>query len=185
VVGCGGVGANAVWGAATAGAARVIVVDPSPVKEGLSKRFGATHWFPTMAAAAEPVRELTWGVRADEVVVAVGELQPEIVQEALTLTAKGGVVVPACLGRVSMDAVALKPFWPAMLEKQIRGTVFRGCNPRTDIPRILDLDKEGRYPLEELVTKEYRLDEVNGGYADMLAGTTIRGLIRFDESDRR
>jgi S-(hydroxymethyl)glutathione dehydrogenase / alcohol dehydrogenase len=183
VVGCGGVGANAVWGAAMAGAARVIVVDPSPVKESLSKQFGATHWFPSMAAAAEPIRELTWGVMADKVIVTVGELQPEMVQEALTLTSKGGIMVLACLGKVSIDKVAMKPFWLSMLQKQIRGTVFGGCNPRTDIPRILDLYKEGRYPLEQFVTKEYRLEEVNTGYADMLAGTIIRGLIRFDESD--
>jgi S-(hydroxymethyl)glutathione dehydrogenase / alcohol dehydrogenase len=181
VVGCGGIGANAVWGAAMAGAARVIVVDPA--KEAPSKQFGATHWFPTMAAAVEPIRELTWGVMADKVIVAVGELQPEMVEEALTLTSKGGVMVLTGLGKVSIDRVAMQPFWLSMMQKQIRGTVFGGCNPRTDIPRILDLYKEGRYPLDRFVTKEYRLDEVNTGYADMLAGANIRGLIRFDESD--
>jgi S-(hydroxymethyl)glutathione dehydrogenase/alcohol dehydrogenase len=56
-------------------------------------------------------------------------------------------------------------------------------NPRSDIPRILDLYKEGRYPLEQLVTKEYSLEQVNDGYADMLAGTNVRGLIRYGESD--
>jgi NDMA-dependent alcohol dehydrogenase len=183
VVGAGGIGTNAVIGASMAGASRVVVVDPAPVKESLTKRFGATHWFPSMAAALEPLRELTWGVMADKVIVSVGEVHAEMVQEALELTAKGGTVVITGLSKASVDHVALQPFWLSMLQKQIRGTVFGGMNPRSDIPRILDLYKAGRYPLEDLVTKEYRLEQVNEGYADMLAGVNVRGLIRYGESD--
>ncbi len=183
VVGAGGIGTNAVHGASSAGAARVIVVDPAPVKESLTKNFGATHWFASMEAALEPVREMTWGVMADKVILAVGELQPEMVQQALALTAKGGVLVVTCLGKVSIDHVALEPFWLSMMSKQIRGTVFGGMNPRSDIPRILDLYKAGRYPLEQLVTREYRLDQVNEGYTDMLAGVNVRGLIRYGQDD--
>lgn len=183
VVGAGGIGSNAVIGAAMAGASRIVVVDPSPVKESLTKGFGATHWFPSMDAALEPVRELTWGVMADKVIVAVGELHPEMIQQALELTSKGGTVVVTGLSKVAVDHVALQPFWLSMLQKQIRGTVFGGMNPRSDIPRILDLYKAGRYPLEQLVTKEYRLDQVNEGYADMLAGVNVRGLIRYGADD--
>jgi NDMA-dependent alcohol dehydrogenase len=183
VVGAGGIGSNAVLGAAMAGAARVVVVDPAPVKESLTKQFGATHWFPSMADALEPVRELTWGLMADKVIVSVGELHAEMVQEALELTSKGGTVVLTGLAKADLDNVALQPFWFSMLQKQIRGTVFGGMNPRSDIPRILDLYKAGRYPLDALVTKEYPLEQVNEGYADMLAGVNVRGLIRYGESD--
>lgn len=183
VVGAGGIGSNAVLGASMAGACRVLVVDPAPVKEQLTKSFGATHWFPSMESATEPLREMTWGVMADKVIVSVGELQAEMVQQALDLTAKGGTLVLTGLGKVAIDHVALQPFWLSMMQKQIRGTVFGGMNPRSDIPRILDMYKDGRYPLEQLVTKEYRLEQVNDGYADMLAGVNVRGLIRYDESD--
>jgi NDMA-dependent alcohol dehydrogenase len=183
VVGCGGIGTNALHGASMAGAARVVAVDPAPVKESLSKAFGATHWFPSMTAALDPVREMTWGVMADKVIVAVGEVHPDMVQEALNLTSKGGVMVLTGLGKASIEQVAMQPFLFSMMQKQIRGTVFGGMNPRTDIPRILDLYKEGRYPLEQLVTREYRLDQINEGYADMLGGTNIRGLIRYGDDD--
>lgn len=183
VVGAGGIGTNAVYGAAQAGAARVVVVDTAPVKESLTKSFGATHYFRSMDAALEPLREMTWGVMADKVIVCVGELHGEMIQQALDLTSKGGTVVLTGLGKVNIDHVALQPFWLSMMQKQIRGTVFGGMNPRSDIPRILDLYKEGRYPLEQLVTKEYPLEKVNDGYADMLAGTNVRGLIRYGESD--
>jgi S-(hydroxymethyl)glutathione dehydrogenase/alcohol dehydrogenase len=183
VVGCGGIGSNALHAASMAGAARVVAVDTAPAKESLSKAFGATHWFPSMAAAIEPVREMTWGVMADKVIVAVGELHPEMVEQALTLTAKGGTMVLTGLGKASIEQVAMQPFWFSMMQKQIRGTVFGGMSPRTDIPRILELYLEGRYPLEQLVTREYRLDQVNEGYADMLAGSNVRGLIRYGNDD--
>jgi S-(hydroxymethyl)glutathione dehydrogenase/alcohol dehydrogenase len=44
---------------------------------------------------------------------------------------------------------------------------------------MLELHQAGQLKLEELVTREYILDEVNQGYADMHAGVNIRGLIRF------
>jgi len=183
VVGCGGIGMNAVMASVLAGASRVIAVDPSPVKEKLTQEFGATHWFASMEAAVEPVREMTWGVMADKVILSVGEVQPEMIEQALSLTSKGGTMVLAGLGKVSIAEVSLQPFWLSMMQKQIRGTVFGGMNPRTDIPRLVDMFKAGIYPLDKLVTKEYRLDQINDGYADMLAGTNVRGLIRYTDSD--
>ncbi|MGO9156069.1 alcohol dehydrogenase, partial [Mycobacterium sp.] len=66
-----------------------------------------------------------------------------------------------------------------LYEKQVRGSLFGSSNPRRDIPRMLELHQAGQLKLEELVTREYTLDEVNQGYADMHAGVNIRGLIRF------
>jgi S-(hydroxymethyl)glutathione dehydrogenase / alcohol dehydrogenase len=48
-----------------------------------------------------------------------------------------------------------------------------------DIPRLLDLYRQGRLKLGELVTKTYRLEEVNDAFADMTAGATARSLIVF------
>ena len=183
VAGCGGIGMNAIQGALAAGASRVIAVDPAPEKQHLAKSFGATAWFPTMADALEPVRELTWGTMANKVIVCVGVLQPAMVQEALDLTSKGGRVVLTGLGEAGMAQVSLAPFWLSMMQKEICGTVFGGCNARRDIPRILDMYKAGAYQLEQLVTREYRLNQVNDGYHDMLAGVNVRGLIVYSDSD--
>lgn len=64
-------------------------------------------------------------------------------------------------------------------EKQLRGSLFGSSSPRRDIPRLLELHRAGQLKLDELVTREYTLEEVNQGYADMHAGVNIRGLIRF------
>ena len=37
----------------------------------------------------------------------------------------------------------------------------------------------GELMLDELVTREYTLDDINKGYQDMLDGRNIRGVIRF------
>jgi len=64
-------------------------------------------------------------------------------------------------------------------EKQVRGSLFGSSNPQDDVPKLLSLYCSGLLKLDELVDREYRLEELNEGYEDMLAGRNIRGLIRF------
>ena len=59
------------------------------------------------------------------------------------------------------------------------GSCLGGSNGRRDIPRLLELHRAGQLKLEELITREYTLEEVNQGYEDMHAGLNLRGLIRF------
>jgi len=61
--------------------------------------------------------------------------------------------------------------------RRLQGALFGGANPLYDIPRILALYRSGDIKLDELVTRRYRLDEVNEGYRDMLDGKNIRGVI--------
>jgi S-(hydroxymethyl)glutathione dehydrogenase/alcohol dehydrogenase len=60
------------------------------------------------------------------------------------------------------------------------GTLYGASNPQVEIPRVLWLYKHGQIKLDELITRRYRLDQVNEGYADMLAGKNIRGVLTFD-----
>jgi Zn-dependent alcohol dehydrogenase len=64
-----------------------------------------------------------------------------------------------------------------LFEKRIQGALFGGGNPFKEIPRMLDLYRDGRLKLDELVTTRYRLEEVNQGYQDLRDGKNIRGLI--------
>ena len=58
-------------------------------------------------------------------------------------------------------------------------TLFGSCNPKSDIPRLAGLYEAGLLRLDEMVTRRYRLDEINDAYADLLAGELIRGVIDF------
>ena len=69
---------------------------------------------------------------------------------------------------------------PGMLigyQRRIQGAIFGACNPLFDVPRLLSLYRTGDLKLDELITRTYRLDEVNQGYQDMLDGKNIRGVI--------
>ncbi|MGA8370263.1 MAG: alcohol dehydrogenase, partial [Acidimicrobiales bacterium] len=68
----------------------------------------------------------------------------------------------------------------AMYQKEVRGVVFGAGNPRYDIPNLLALYRTGQLKLDELITKTYRLDQINQGYQDMLDGVNIRGVITFE-----
>ncbi len=67
----------------------------------------------------------------------------------------------------------------SMMNKEIKGTIFGSTNPRDEIPLLLELYRQGVLQLDELITRRYSLDQVNQGYADMLSGVNVRGVIEF------
>ena len=67
-----------------------------------------------------------------------------------------------------------------LMEKQVVGSLFGSANPRADIPKLLELWRDGQLDLDGLVTKTYTLDGVNDGYDDMRAGKNIRGVMVYD-----
>lgn len=183
IMGAGGVGMNSVQGAASAGAKRVVVIDPVEAKRKWSMDFGATHTFESVDAAMEPLNELTWGRMAEKVIIAVGHILGEHVQQAMSLTGKGGRVVVTGMGSAMDIDVKLSLFGMTLLQKDLQGAIFGGCNPRSDIPWILSMYQEGRLNLDDLITQTYTLEDINQGYADMRNGKNIRGLIRYTDAD--
>ena len=183
VMGCGGIGQNAIQGAKMAGARYIVAVDPVAFKRDFAKTMGATHTFASMAEAMEPVSEITWGAMADKVIISVGRIRGEYVEEALQMTKKGGTSVVTGMGSLTETDVQLNLFMLTMMQKRLQGAIFGGANPRYDIPNLLRHYMEGNLKLDELITRTYRLEDINQGYADMNAGTNIRGVILYGEQD--
>lgn len=177
VVGVGGIGINAVQGAAMAGAKRVIAVDPVEMKREKAMELGATHTFASMEEAFPAVTELTWGQMADKVIMTPGVLYGDMMQLATSLAGKGGTIVVTAIAPMTQTQSAVNLFELAMWNKEIKGTIFGSLNPRHDIPSLLGLYREGQLKLDELITRRYTLDQINQGYADLRAGTNIRGVI--------
>ena len=177
IYGIGGVGINAVQGAAMAGATHVIAVDPLQNKLAMAKRLGATHSVDTAEEAHQIARDLTRGVGADSAIVTVGVLHEEVVSSAVEAIRKGGTVVLTGMGSLSEKSVHLPGTSLGLYKKSIRGTVFGDCNPTTDIPMLLGLARSGQLNLAELITQRYSLENVNDGYDDLLAGKNVRGLV--------
>lgn len=179
VIGAGGVGLNACQGALHAGAAEIIVVDPVEAKIAAASTFGATAGFTSGEEATEYVKSLRQG-GADHVILSAGA--PGLAETGHAMLRKGGVLTICALGhpsRFRLD-LALAPF--VMQNQTIRGSAIGTSNVRADIYRLIDLHRRGRLKLTELVTRTYRLDEINAGFEDMLSGRNLRGLILHDDS---
>jgi Zn-dependent alcohol dehydrogenase len=148
-----------------------------PFKREQAKLFGATHTAASMEEASGVVSELTRGVMADVAVCTIGIVEGSMIQPLTDLISKGGRAVLTGMARNSQSEVTLGLQLFSLFEKTLYGTVYGGCNPRSDIPRLAALYQAGRLQLDELITRTYSLDQVNDGYADMLAGKNIRGII--------
>ncbi|MFX1758548.1 zinc-containing alcohol dehydrogenase [Rhodococcus gordoniae] len=183
VIGVGGVGINSVQGAAHAGARFVVAIDPVEFKRQKAKEFGATHVFASIEEAAPVIGEITWGQMADVTVITVGEITGDIIGPALGLTAKGGQVVVVGMGHATDSQVTMSLFELTLLQKRLQGAIFGGTGPRSQIPRLLELYRNGQLDLDNLVTKTYKLEDINEGYADMHAGKNLRGVVLYGEDD--
>jgi S-(hydroxymethyl)glutathione dehydrogenase/alcohol dehydrogenase len=177
VVGIGGIGINAVQGAAMAGAKRVIAVDPLEFKREKAMEFGATHTFASMEEAFPEVTDLTMGQMADKVIMTPGVLYGELMAMATQLAGKGSTIVVTGLAPITQTESSVNLFELAMWQKEIKGTIFGSLNPRAEIPNLLSMYREGTLKLDELITKTYPLSEINDGYAAMRSGENIRGVV--------
>jgi NDMA-dependent alcohol dehydrogenase len=179
VVGAGGIGTGAVQGARIGGAAQIVAVDPVEFKQKSALQFGATHTAATAAEALDLVRDLTYGVMADAVVVSPSLITPDDVRDALQLTRKGGTCVLTGMTSQLTRSVNIDLQDFILMNKSLAGTVFGSCNPRADISRLAKLFMTGQLQLDEMITRRYRLDEINDAYDDLLNGQIIRGIIDF------
>lgn len=178
VVGAGGIGVNAIQGAALAGARHIVAVDTVDFKREQAMVFGATHTASSVEEAAELVGQITWGANADKTIITVGVGSGDLVGPVLGMTAKGGRCVHTSVAPIDENEVTMSLFDLTLQQKQLVGSIFGSANPRFDIPRLLRLYQEGRLKLDELVTRDYDLSEINQGYADMNDGKNIRGFVR-------
>jgi NDMA-dependent alcohol dehydrogenase len=179
VMGVGGIGINAVQGAAHAGATNVIAVDPVAFKREKALEMGATHAFEDMAKADEFAKSVTNGQGADAAIVTVGVVKGEHVAQAFSAIRKAGTVVVTGLGNIADVGVPISLGELTLFQKRIQGSLFGASSPSADIPRQVQMYVDGRLKLDELVTTEYGLDDIARGYEDMHAGKNIRGVIRY------
>jgi NDMA-dependent alcohol dehydrogenase len=179
VMGTGGIGINAVQGAAHAGAGHVIAVDPVAFKRESALKLGATEAFDSMESAADFARSITNGQGADAAIITLGVLTGEHVGQAFDSISKGGTVVVTAIAPMRVDTIPVQPFMLSMFAKRIQGCLYGNWSPRLAVPRLLAMYETGQLKLDELVTTTYKLDEINTGYQDMHAGRNLRGMLEF------
>jgi NDMA-dependent alcohol dehydrogenase len=179
VIGVGGIGTGAIQGARVGGAAYIVAVDPVEFKQKSALQFGATHTAATAVEALDLVRDLTYGVMADAVVVSPSLIVAEDVRDAVRLTRKGGTCVLTGMTSQLTSSVKIDLQDFILSNKSLAGTVFGSCNPKADIFRLARLYQTGQLQLDEMITRRYRLDDINDAYDDLRNGKIVRGIIDF------
>jgi S-(hydroxymethyl)glutathione dehydrogenase / alcohol dehydrogenase len=175
VFGAGGVGLNVIQGAAIAGAERIIAVDINPRKLEFAAAFGATDGIDATAQDPLPaIRDLTDGRGVDYAFEAIG--RKESIEQAYAAVRKGGTCVVIGIGS-RKESVSLNVFFIPVMEKRLVGCWYGGADVHRDALRLLSLYRHGKLKLDELLTRTYRLEEVNQAFADLKAGLNARGLV--------
>ncbi len=177
VIGAGGVGLNVVQGAVLASCEKIIALDTRAKPLDLARDFGATHGLDASTEnVAGLVRELTDGRGPDFVFDTVGT--PKTITLAIESARKGGTVVVTGLSRT--DALAAIPLFPfVMQEKRLIPSLYGSGQPLKDIPQLVALHQQGKLKLLELVTRTYKLDDVNEALSALASGEGARGIIRW------
>lgn len=178
VVGCGGVGLNIVQGARIAGADVIIAIDVNPAKRALAEALGATATVD--ASTVEPVnavRDLTGQRGADVAFEAIG--QGKTIDQVVEMTRRGGQAV--LVGIPRMDVVLTMPAMLGLVlaERTVKGCWYGSSDIRRDVPRLVDLYRDGQLRLEELVARRIGLPDVNEAFAAMRAGDQARSVIVY------
>jgi NDMA-dependent alcohol dehydrogenase len=175
VIGAGGVGLSSVLGAALVGAQPIIVADVLETKLDLATQLGATHTInPQERDLVEQVMELTSGEGVDYAFEAIGN--PRTMREAFAALRRGGVATAVGIAphgaEVTVDAGQL-----VYQEKKLQGSYYGSSHFQADVPRLLQLYKAGKLPIDRLISRRYPLDQVNEAFGALIAGEVARSVL--------
>lgn len=177
VIGCGGVGINAVQAARVCGADMIIAIDTNPARLSDAHRMGATELITAdpqdagLRAAALTVLDMTEGRGADYAFECTGI--PALAASPLAFVRHGGVAVQVSGTETSIE-VDMRLFeW----NKTYINPLYGGCVPSRDYPTLFRLYQSGQLLLDELVGRTYSLDDLPEAFDDLLAGRHTKGVI--------
>jgi len=180
VLGCGGVGLNVIQACEISGAGRIIAIDINSNKLELAKQFGATDIILAdkndagLNQTAEKVKVLLGGRGADyafecTAIPALGAAPLAMIRNAGTAIQVSGIEE-----KITIDMRLFE--W----DKIYINPLYGKCRPQIDFPKLMRLYKKGDLKLDEMITKEYQLDELGTAFDDLLKGRNAKGVVVFN-----
>lgn len=180
VLGCGGVGLNVIQGAKIAAATKIIAIDINEEKLKWAKEFGATHTILAnpedkgLLDTSEIVKKLCDDRGADyafecTAIPSLGAAPLAMVRNAGTAVQVSGIEeeITIDMRLFEWDKVYINP-------------LYGQCNPQKDFPDLIDLYNSGQLLLDQMITKQYPLEELGQAFDDMLNGKNAKGVIVFE-----
>jgi S-(hydroxymethyl)glutathione dehydrogenase/alcohol dehydrogenase len=187
VFGLGGVGLSAIQALVVAGARPIIAIDTLAHKEALAREFGATHFVLGGADAAAQIRAIVpYSDTADAGPFSAGGVDwafecsghPAALRAAIDALEWGGTAVAVGVPAQGTE-VPVPVNHIVHLDRRLIGVRYGESRPRRDIPLIMGLYQEGRFKLDEMVTKTYPLADWEHAIHDMHSGSLARGVLTF------
>ncbi|MFD3191165.1 Zn-dependent alcohol dehydrogenase [Sedimentitalea sp. HM32M-2] len=177
VIGAGGVGLNAIQGARIAGARRIVAVDMTEEKLDIAKSFGATDG--VLASDPKPwkaARQALGGRGADVVLVTVGAAPAY--DAAPRYLGWGGKAIMIGMPHAEANA-SYNPMGMSYQGQGLIGSKMGDSVIQRDIPWMVDLYRQGRLKLDELISGRWTLEQINEAIADTKTGGAKRNVIVF------
>ena len=178
VVGCGGVGLNVIQGAKLAGAAEIIAIDMVAGKLEMAKKFGATQTVDASETTGlAGVMELTGQRGADVAFEVIGLKQT--IDETINMTRRGGQAI--LVGVPAMDVMLEIPANLGMViaSKTVKGCWYGSSNVQKTVPQLLQLHRDGKLMLDELISRTITINDVNEAFEAMEKGEVARSVIEY------
>ncbi|MBC8768550.1 alcohol dehydrogenase catalytic domain-containing protein [Arenibacter sp. BSSL-BM3] len=180
VLGCGGVGLNVINACAISGAASILAVDVNPNKLELAKQFGATDVMLAdksdkgLSQLAIKVKQLFDGRGADyafecTAIPSLGAAPLAMIRNAGTAVQVSGIEeeITVDMRLFEWDKIYINP-------------LYGKCRPEIDFPKLMRLYKKGDLKLDQMITREYQLEDLQQAFDDMLQGKNAKGVIVFN-----
>ncbi len=170
----GGVGLNVILGGTLVNASQIIAVDLLENKLEYARTVGATHTI--NARTTDPlaaIRELTGGRGVDYAFDAIG--LPTVSRQAYEATRRGGMTV--VVGMAPTGAEIPIPATIAGSAKTVKGCFYGSTRPAIDFPRLVDFYLQGRLKLDQIISRRYKLEEINDAFAALARGDNARGVV--------
>lgn len=176
VFGAGGIGISIIQGARIAGARQIIAIDLLDHKLETAKHFGATHTI--NASAGDPVKEIKrlsdGGV--DFAFEAVGN--KKLAEQCLYALAPRGLAT--LVGAMPPGEKVELNAGHFFVEKRVQGCFMGSNHFQLDMPKYLELYRQGRLNLDDMISRRGRLDDVNEAFRAMEAGEVTRTVLMFN-----
>jgi S-(hydroxymethyl)glutathione dehydrogenase/alcohol dehydrogenase len=178
VVGCGGVGLNVIQGAALAGASRIIAVDLVESKLAAAREFGATDVVDgSKGDAIAQVQGLTGG-GVDYAFEAIGLMKTA--QQCFEMVKRGGTAVVVGMLPLAEELTIPNAGMSFLGEKGIVGSFYGSTRQTYDMPWLMQLYRQKRLKIDELITRRYELGQINEAYDALKGGEVNRSVIMFN-----
>jgi S-(hydroxymethyl)glutathione dehydrogenase/alcohol dehydrogenase len=177
VVGAGGVGLNIIQGAKLAGASRIIAVDLLENKLAAAKEFGATDVVD--GSQGDPVAQVSalTGGGVDYAFEAIG--LTKTAEQCFAMVKRGGTAVVVGMLPLASTLNLAQAGTAFLGEKGIIGSYYGSTRQTYDMPWLMELYRQKRLKIDELITRRYELGQINEAYAALKNGEVNRSVITF------